>query len=90
MLFKVDDGIYKIGFITDEGMDILASCKDESHPGTEASPLDDSQWVYAPYPLSFSGDFMLVETRKIRKLIKEEYESLPLFVLSAGMVKGKK
>ena len=90
VLFKVDDGIYKLGFITDESLDILESGDDETHYTTEATPHELSVWVYAPYPISLSGDLMLVEVRKIKKIIKEEYESLPLFILSAGMIKGKK
>ena len=52
--------------------------------------VEDSVSVFAPYPLSLSGDLMVVELRKIKKISKAEYESLPLFVLSAGMVEGKK
>lgn len=90
VLFKVDDGIFKIGFITDEGVEILDGETHEDHHETEALPAEGSVWIYAPYPLSLSGDFMLVEKRKIKLVTKEEYESLPLFVLSAGMVKGRK
>ena len=90
VLVKVDDGIYKIGFITDESIQILESDVEIEHHVTEATPLEDSVWVFAPYPLSLSGDLMLVELRKIKKISKAEYESLPLFILSAGMVKGKK
>ena len=87
VLYKVDDGIYKLGFITDESMEILGGGVPDEHHKTEAEPLEDSIWVYAPYPINFSGELVLVELRKIKMLEKEEAESIPLFVLSAGILK---
>jgi len=90
VLYKVDDGIYKVGFITDDNVDVLESEPDETHAATEALPNSGALWVYAPYPLSFSGELVLVDIRKIKKLKKQESESLPLFVLSAGVIKPQK
>ncbi len=87
VLYKVDDGIYKLGFITDEGTEILNGEEDPGHHETEASPIEGSIWVYAPYPINFSGELVLVEMRKIKKLKKEDTESIPLFVLSAGILR---
>jgi|GEM_PF-1995190 len=87
VLYKVDDGIYKLGFITDESMEILTCDAIGNHHDTEATPLENSIWVYAPYPINFSGELVLVELRKIKRLKKQDTESIPLFVLSAGILK---
>ncbi len=87
VLYKVDDGIYKLGFVTDESMNILMCEDDPTHHETEASPIEGSIWVYAPYPINFSGELVLVEMRKVKRLKKEDTESIPLFVLSAGILK---
>lgn len=89
VLYKVDDGIYKLGFITDDSMSILLGDEDPDHHETEASPIEGSIWVYAPYPINFSGELVLVELRKIKRLKKQDTESIPLFVLSAGILKNK-
>ena len=87
VLYKVDDGIYKLGFITDDSMNILTGDEDPEHHATEASPIKGSIWIYAPYPINFSGELVLVELRKIKRIKKEDTESIPLFVLSAGILK---
>lgn len=87
VLYKVDDGIYKLGFITNESLEILDGEDDLNHHKTEATPLEDSIWIYAQYPINFSGELVLVELRKIKKIKKEDSESIPLFILSGGIFK---
>lgn len=87
VLYKVDDGIYKLGFITNESMVILEDSSTPKKTSSEAKPEEGSIWIYAPYPVNFSGELVLVEQRKIKRIKKEEKESIPLFALSAGILK---
>jgi len=84
ILYKVDDGIYKIGFITDNDIDILDGI--ESSSSSETNPSHESVWVYTPLPVTMLGDLALIEKRKIQKLSKDQEESVPLFVFSAGLI----
>ncbi len=84
ILYKVDDGIYKLGYITNEDVSLLETAKSNSN--SEAKPTDGAVWVYSPYPVNFFGDMLLVESRKIRKLDKDKQSNLPLFILSAGII----
>lgn len=83
VLYKVDDGIYKLGFITDHDMDILWFADEDE---TEVTPTDDAVWVYAPYPVTMLGELILVEQRKIKKLSAKETEAIPLFIMTAGLI----
>ncbi len=83
VLYKVDDGIYKLGFITSQDLSILDN---PNSADTEASPSDNSMWIYAPYPINLFGELVLVEARKIKKLDKENTKHLPLFILSGGIL----
>lgn len=84
ILYKVDDGIFKIGFITDHDIDILDGLGTET--ASEATPPAESVWVYTPLPVTMLGDLALIEKRKIQKLSQEQEESVPLFVFSAGLI----
>jgi len=84
ILYKVDDGIYKIGFITDHDIDILDGLTPMD--SSEVNPSPDSVWVYTPLPVTMLGDLALIEKRKIKKLSKNQEESIPLFVFSAGLI----
>ncbi len=74
ILYKVDDGIYKLGYVTNDEISLLH--KD----------VNDGVWVYAPNPVNFFGEMILVEKRKIKRLNKDEIQNLPLFILSAGLL----
>jgi len=90
ILYKVDDGIYKLGYITNNDISFInnanakktAQIKEEN----EISEGIDAVWVYAPYPVNFFGEMVLVEKRKIKKLNKDQVQNLPLFILSAGIL----
>jgi len=83
ILYKVDDGIYKLGYITNKDISFI-DAGDEKE--TEATPSNGAVWVYAPYPINFFGEMVLVDVRKVRKLNKDEVQNLPLFILSAGIL----
>jgi len=83
VLYKVDDGIYKLGFITDADQDILG---DQTSLHTEATPSSDAVWVYAPLPITMMGELILIEKRKIQTLDATQRESIPLFIMTAGLV----
>lgn len=93
ILYKVDDGIYKLGFITDHDMDVLGRDNDEVlrrqgsavQTESEAVPASDSVWVYAPYPITMTGELILVERRKISTISPEQQEAIPLFIMTAGL-----
>lgn len=83
VLYYVDEGISKLGFITDQDLDVLTL---ERSQDSELVVTSDSVWVYAPNPINFFGELLLVERRRIKILDSEENESLPLFVLSGGLI----
>ncbi len=85
VLYKVDDGIYKLGYITNKDMSFITN-EQPQEVATEATPAQDAVWVYAPYPVNFFGEMVLVEKRKVRTLDKDEAQNLPLFILSAGLL----
>lgn len=87
ILYKVDDGIYKLGFITDADIDILDSLDPETD--SEANPSQESVWVYAPLPVTMLGELILVEQRKIQKISAAQQESIPLFIFSAGLIETR-
>ncbi len=84
ILYKVDDGIYKLGFVTDADQDILGT--QDTAEVTEAQPATDAVWVYAPLPVTMLGELILVEKRKIQHINPEQKESIPLFIMTAGLV----
>ena len=89
VLYKVDDGIYKLGYITNKDSAFLHHQENttiKTNTDTEATPAPDAMWIYAPYPINFFGDMVLVERRKIRILHKDEMQNLPLFIISAGIL----
>ncbi len=82
ILYKVDSGIYKIGFITSEDKTLLEDFSGDS----DVNPDNDAVWVFAPYPINFLGEFVLVDMKNIKKLNKKKEEVIP-FILSAGIFK---
>ncbi len=86
VLYKVDDGIYKLGFITDQDLSILGTTLTDGYQTTsEATPSPDSVWIYAPAPVTFMGEMILAESRKITPLTGD-HENLALYIASAGLI----
>jgi uncharacterized membrane protein len=83
VLYKVDDGIFELGYISNESFAFL----DFEEKGSEAEPDHASVWIYIPAPFSFMGSLKLVEKRKIKKIENEKKEEISLFILSAGISK---
>ncbi len=78
ILYKVDHGLHKLGYITNEDTTFITT--------SDNSPKPDAVWVYAPYPVNFFGEMILVDKCNIQQLNKEEVKNLPLFILSAGLL----
>ncbi len=93
VLYKIDDGIYQLGYITNKDVSFLSHTPDTAVPSktdTETNPATNSVWVYTPSPVNFFGNLLLIERRKIRILQKEDMHHLPLFILSAGLLQKQR
>ncbi|MBL7812025.1 MAG: DUF502 domain-containing protein [Bacteroidetes bacterium] len=67
---ELSEGVFKMGFLTQESMDII------NMPGFAA--------VYFPYSYGLSGEMMIVETSKIRH-ITQDSSHVTKFVISGGV-----
>lgn len=88
ILYKVDDGIYKLGYISNNSFSFLEI--DDAENISESKPETDSVWVFTPSPINFSGSLQLVEMRKIKKLENSSKEDISFFILTAGISKSIK
>lgn len=75
--FKISEGVYKIGFITDKDVKFLTLEPDEA--GKVA--------VYAPNPISFMGEVLFIENRMIKRIEEKDKKNIPVFLYTAGIVK---
>ena len=84
----MDDGIYKLGYISNSSFTFLNL--DNIKNISESKPESDSVWVFTPSPINFSGNLQLVEMRKIKKLENSLKEDISFFILTAGISKSIK
>jgi uncharacterized membrane protein len=78
--FEVSDGIFKLGFVTNEDIEFLIT---EDRKEAKVA-------VYAPEPVSFIGELLFIEKRLIRKIDKNDKENIPIFLYTAGIIKKMK
>ena len=74
--FEVSDGIYKLGFVTNEDVKFLISEDDEKRKVA----------VYAPEPISFIGELLFIEKGMIKKIESIDKEDIPVFLYTAGII----
>ena len=75
--FEVSDGIYKLGFITDESVEFLS----------EENKSNAKVAVYSPDPISFIGELLFIEKRMLKNVDKKDKENIPIFLYTAGIIK---
>jgi len=84
ILYEVESGTSKLGYITSDDSAFITDMLE----GEASTPRDDdSVWVYAPHPINFFGELLLVHKSKVRTLSQAESHHLPLFILSGGIVR---
>ena len=73
--FEVSPKIQKIGFITNEDVEFIKTESDEHKKIT----------VYAPNPINFFGEMLIIEKRAINIIEEKEKKNIPIFLLTAGI-----
>ncbi len=79
VIYQTGNGIYKLAFVTDQDIKML---DDQNNP----TPPLDAVWVYAPFPITMLGELMLVERKNITLLSPEQRDTIPLFIMTAGLI----
>jgi len=72
--FEVSDGMWKLGFITNEDVDLIKEGDKEKRIVS----------VFAPDPISFLGELLFIEEGKIKLIDKKE--NIPGFLYTAGII----
>ena len=73
--FEVSPGIEKIGFITNEDVVFLENESSEHKKIT----------VYAPNPINFFGELLIIEKSGIKIIAEEEKKNIPVLLFTAGI-----
>jgi uncharacterized membrane protein len=84
ILYTVDDGIHKLGFITDHDIDILGPVE-SAEDTAQSDVVRNSVWVYAPQPITMLGELVLVDKHNISTLPPEQRDAIGLFIMTAGL-----
>ena len=73
--FEVSPGIQKIGFIANEDIKFI---KNEANDHKKII-------VYAPNPINFFGEMLIIEKRAINIIEEKEKKNIPIFLLTSGI-----
>ncbi len=74
--FEVHPGIQKIGFITNKDIMFMGDSLEENKKIA----------VYAPNPISFSGEMFIVERKALRIVEEKEKKNIPTLLFTAGIL----
>ena len=78
--FEVSPGIQKIGFITNEDIKFIEAQPDEH----------EKIIVYAPNPINFFGEMLIIEKRAINIIEEKEKKNISLLLFTAGIFRKLK
>ena len=73
--FEISPGIQKIGFITNEDIKFIKVQPNEHKKIT----------VYAPNPINFFGEMLIIEKRAINVIEEKEKKNIPILLFTAGI-----
>ena len=74
--FEISPGIQKIGFITNEDIEFIKVQSDEHKKIA----------VYAPNPINFFGEMLIIEKKTINIIEEKEKKNIPIFLFTAGIL----
>lgn len=78
--FEVSPGIQKIGFIANEDIKFIKN-EPEGHKKII---------VYAPNPINFFGEMLIIEKNMINIIEEKEKKNIPIFLFTAGIFRKLK
>ena len=78
--FEISPGIQKIGFITNEDIKFIKVQSNEHKKIT----------VYAPNPINFFGEMLIIEKRAINVIEEKEKKNIPILLFTAGIFRKLK
>ncbi|PCI27497.1 hypothetical protein COB55_05705 [Candidatus Wolfebacteria bacterium] len=73
--FEISPGIQKIGFITNKDIRFIKVQSNEHEKIT----------VYAPNPINFFGEMLIIEKRAINIIEEKERKNIPILLFTAGI-----
>lgn len=78
--FTISPRIQKIGFITNEDIEFIKTESDKHKKIT----------VYAPNPINFFGEMLIIEKNAINIIGEKEKKNIPIFLFTAGIFRKLK